>query len=229
MFFFFSQLGRPQLRSVACGNETLTRNASVGTDEQNLTMISIGGITIAPEVVAPVPVPASRFSEIPALSLKDLNKLPVTRTNATQTLSPMVHQQSTQSQPMVISKATDSNDLIRLAHKTSMTETSQKRDQISHTADLVKVTQAGTNTPQPVVPLTRSTASNTSSVAVMSVGVNCETQVEFNGSPLNHSNSSSKIPRPSPMPQRKFVRQETFTVATMPTEVKECPAELMLK
>lgn len=223
---------RPQLRSVACGHETSLRNASCGTEEPQLMRTTIAGITIAPEAPA---VELVKPPALPSLSLQDLNKLPVTRTNGTQTLSPMVHQQGTQSSPMVINKATDSNDLIRLAHKISMTEVSQKRDQMVHTGDLVQVTQAGTNTPQPVVPITRSTASNTSAAEVKSVGVNCETQVELNGSSLSLSTSSSKIPRPSPMPQRKFVRQETFTVAKQPAfdlqpdAVKKCPAEMMLK
>jgi hypothetical protein len=194
---------------------------------------TIEGITIAPEILV---VDQAKLPEFPSLSLRDLNKLPVTRTNGTQTLSPMIRQQSTQSSPMAIfNKATDSNDLIRLVHKVSMTEVSQKRDQMVHTGDLVIVAQTGTNTPQPIIPATRSTASNTSAITVKSIGVNCESQVELSSSPLNLSTSSSKIPRPSPMSQRKFVRQETFTVSRQPTleiepePVMRCPAEMMLK
>lgn len=160
-----------------------------------------------------------------------MNKSPAQKTSATQTMHPLMHQQATQSSPIVINKATDSTDLIRLVHKMSMTEVSQKRDQMVHTADLVKISQTGTNTPTPVVPLTRSTASNTSAVDVKSVGINCETQFESLGIPIHQG--TSKIPRPSPiLNQKKFTRQETFTVSTkssMSDEdiVRECPVEMM--
>lgn len=219
---------RPQLRSVGCGTlTTSTSDVSSGTDEQHLIMTVVKGITIAPTNVSVQPTESS------SLSLKDMNKLPIQRTSATQTNSPLMHQQATQSSPIVINKATDSGDLIRLVHKMSMTETSQKRDQMVHTADLVKLNQTGTNTPKIVVPITRSTASNTNVVDVKSVGINCETQSESLGIPTSHQ-GSSKIPRPSPMAQRKFTRQETFTVSTKSSisdedVINECPVEMMLK
>ena len=187
----------------------------------------IKGITIAPSTVSP-PAPPER--QLSSLSLKDMAKLPITRTNATQTLNPTKHQQGTQYSPLLTSKATDSNDLIRLVHKFAMTDASQKRDQIVHTGDLVKVQQVGTNTPPPVIAITRSTASNTNLLTVKSVGVNCEqTQLNLESLSLNNLGASSKIPRPSPMAQRKFVRQETFTVSTNSQDFKECPAERLLK
>lgn len=191
-------------------------------------MTVVKGITIAPSNLS------AQLSEVPSLSLKDLNKLSVQRTSATQTMNPSMHQQATQSSPIVINKATDSGDLIRLVHKMSNTEVSQKRDQMVHTADLVKLNQAGTNTPKAVVPVTRSTASNTSTVHVKSVGINCETQPESLNVPTNNNQGTSKIPRPSPMTQRKFTRQETFTVSTKSSlsdedVVRECPAEVMMR
>lgn len=201
------------------------------SEDQNLKMTAVKGITIAPSAS---PERELR-SDVPLLSLRDMNKQPIVRTNATQTYSPSTHQQGTQASPAVINKATDANDLIRLVHKTSMTEVAQKRDQIVHTGDLIKVLQIGTNTPHPVMPVTRSTASNTDMINVKSVGINVETSMET--IPNNQGNLSlnnlSKIPRPSPMAQRKFVRQDTFTVSTMiPVEtppVRECPAEAALK
>lgn len=170
--------------------------------------------------------------DVPSLSLKDMNKLPITRTSATQTFIPLTHSQTTQSSPSVINKATDSTDLIRVVHRTSMTEVSQKRDQNVHTGDLIKVIQVGTNTPPALVPITRSTASNTNTVNVNSVGINCETQPDSLA--LSVPWNSSKIPRPSPTAHRKFVRQETYTVANQSKEdddeiVKQCPAEALLK
>lgn len=47
-----------------------------------------------------------------------------------------------------------------------------------------------------------------------SVGVNCDEVQETLHVPLSTSGSASKIPRPSPNVQRKFVRQETFTVTS---------------
>lgn len=222
------------MRSVACGTiASTTKNAGCETDEPILMMTTITGITIAPsttQVIASSSVPPA---ETLSLSLKDMNKLPIQRTSATQTQSLLMHQQATQSSPVVISKATDSNDLVRLVHKMSMTEVLPKRDQMVHTGDLIKLHQTGTNTPPPLVAITRSTASNTNAVSLKSVGINCETQLETLGASLNHQ-GNSKIPRPSPMAQRKFVRQETFTVSNQPESsddqvFKECPAELMLK
>lgn len=215
--------------------KTTIAGITIAPEEQQLMTTSIKGITIAPSK----PIEQEMKPEVPSaasLSLRDMNKLPVTRTSATQTFGVSTQQQGTQSSPIVINKATDSTDLVRLVHKTSMTEVSQKRDQIVHTGDLIKVLQAGTNTPPPVVAVTRSTACNTNSVLVKSVGVNCETsQLEGTQNHLGNSlmvNSSSKIPRPSPMAQRKFVRQETFTVSTgsgNENAVKECPAEALWK
>lgn len=191
----------------------------------------VKGITIAPSAPT-TPTPDLIVQpEVPSLSLKDMNKLPIQRTSSTQTHHHAVHQQGTQASPLVVNKATDANDLIRLAHKMSQSETPQKRDQMVHTKDLVKQHQIGTNTPPVVVPITRSTASNTAAVTTKTVGVNCETQSETLGVSLNLQ-GNSKIPRPSPMAQRKFVRQETFTVAKKPAEensVMECPAEALLK
>ena len=200
-------------------------------------MITVEGITIAP-VLPSVKEPVKDTKEPPkrelsSLSLRDMNKLPVTRTNATQTLNPLMHQQATQYSPAVINKATDSNDLIRSVHKMSMTEVAQTRDQMAHTGDLIKVLQIGTNTPPPVVPLTRSTASNTTTLLVKSVGTNSDATIEHvqNQSGSLSVNNSSKIPRPSPSAQRKFARQDTFTVAKQSEEakMKECPAEALLK
>lgn len=216
---------RPKLCSIGTGTSApLTRNAACGTEEQNLMMTTIKGITISPSTVSNQ---QSVEQSIASLSLKDLNKLPIVRTSATQTLNPSMHQQATQYSPVVTSKATDSNDLIRVVHKLSMTEVSPKRDQMVHTGDLVKLQQMGTNTPPQLVAITRSTASNTNSITVKSVGTNCESQTENLNLSLNQI--GSKIPRPSPMAQRKFVRQETFTVSSNQSEVKECPAEKLLK
>lgn len=204
------------------------RNASCATDDPNLVVTIVKGITIA----STVPSSASlQQSEVSSLSLKDMNKFPIQRTSATQTQSIPVHQQATQISPSVINKATDANDLIRLVHKMSQSEVLQKRDQMVHTKDLVQLHQTGTNTPLAVVPITRSTASNTNAVTTKTVGVNCENQSETLGALLNQQ-GNSKIPRPSPMAQRKFVRQETFTVSKKPAEdniAKECPAEMLLK
>jgi hypothetical protein len=227
-----------QTRSIGCGSTgKQMREISCGTEEPNLMMTMIKGITISPSTVANKTVEIIPTAS--PLSLKDMNKLPITRTSATQTFNPLTHNQTTQSSPNVTHKATDSNDLIRLVHKNSMTEVAQKRDQIVHTSDLIKFQQAGTNTPPPVVPITRSTASNTNLITVKSVGINCETQSEPTSNlSLNHIGNGSKIPRPMPQPspntQRKvFVRQETFTVAKSPPPqinfMQECPAEKMLK
>lgn len=192
-------------------------------------MTMIKGITISSSSATSVQEPQMTTP----LSLKDMNKSPISRTSTTQTSSPLMQPQATQSNPSVTNKATDSNDLVRLVHKMSMTEIPSKRDQIVHTADLIVVHQTGTNTPTlGVTPLMRSTASNTNLISVKSIGVNpCEQQVELMG---NNIVNSSKIPRPSPMSQRKFMRQETFTVTTnnLPAysdTIKECPAERLFK
>lgn len=192
-------------------------------------MTMIKGITISSSSATSVQEPQMTTP----LSLKDMNKSPISRTSTTQTSSPLMQPQATQSNPSVTNKATDSNDLVRLVHIMSMTEIPSKRDQIVHTADLIVVHQTGTNTPTlGVTPLMRSTASNTNLISVKSIGVNpCEQQVELMG---NNIVNSSKIPRPSPMSQRKFMRQETFTVTTnnLPAysdTIKECPAERLFK
>lgn len=219
---------RPKLRTIGCNPIVpQTSDSSCGTDSQPLTMTLVEGITIASTTDQPPNKDAL------SLSLKDMNKLPITRTNGTQTLHLLMHNQTTQSSPSVINKATDSNDLIRVIHRTSMTENPQKRDQNVHTGDLITVLQAGTNTPPPLLPITRTTASNTATVIVKSVGINCDPQSE--ASAINLFGNSSKIPRPSPLPQRKFVRQETFTVSSTQSKddddeiFKQCPAEALLK
>lgn len=225
---------RPKVRTVSCGTvEASKKNVACETDEQILMMTTITGITIAPSTVSTVAQTPGQQNDVPSLSLKDMNKLPVQRTSATQTQNILTHQQATQSSPIVINKATDSNDLVRVVHKMSMTEVLPRRDQMVHTGDLIKIHQTGTNTPPPLVAITRSTASNTNNVSLKSVGINCEAQVETLGNLLNHQ-GNSKIPRPSPMAQRKFVRQETFTVSSPPEsneekDYKECPAEILLK
>lgn len=196
-------------------------------------MTTITGITIAPSEILPAAQASVTLLETPSLSLKDMNKLPVHRTSATQTQNPVTNQQATQYSPTVINKATDSNDLIRLAHKISMTEGSAKRDQMVHTGDLIKLNQTGTNTPPAPVAITRSTASNTITVDVKSVGVNSENLIDTHGTLLSHQ-GSSRIPRPNAVGQRKFMRQETFTVSDQPETtdeqvIRECPAEQMLK
>lgn len=220
---------RIKTRSIASGTVSpSSRNASSGTDEPNLMVTIVKGINITATAPAQVPV---EQPDVPSLSLKDMNKLPVQRSSATQTQIPLVHQQATQSTISVTNKATDSNDLVRLVHKLSQSEVTLKRDQMSHTKDLLQVHQTGTNTPPVVVPITRSTASNTLAVTTKNVGVNCETQMETLTTGLNQQ-GNSKIPRPSPMAQRKFVRQDTFTVSKKPLEentVKQCPAEMLLK
>lgn len=180
------------------------------------------GITIEPTTT----VSAEKVSLVPALSLQDMNKAPVSRTSATQTLNPSYLQKATQSVPLLNNKATDSADLIRTAHKQSMTNVTEKRDQIVHTSDLVKVTQVGTNTPAVASQSKRTTASNTTSVDQRSVGVSCKLQSDVVESTPVTLAALSKIPRPSPSVERKFVRQETFTVLSAP---QECPAEKLLK
>lgn len=114
----------------------------------------------------------------------------------------------TQVSPQATSKSTDSADLIKTVHRSAGTEVVLKKDQIVHTDDLIKVHNSSTNTVAPKEVQKRTTACNTTVVNVKSVGVNCEEVLV----PLSTSGSASKIPRPSPGVQRKFVRQETFTV-----------------
>lgn len=114
----------------------------------------------------------------------------------------------TQVSPQATSKSTDSTDLIRTIHRSAGTEVVLKKDQNVHTDDLIKVHNTSTNTIAPKEVQKRTTACNTTAVDVKSVGVNCEEVIL----PLSTSGSASKIPRPSPSVQRKFVRQETFTV-----------------
>lgn len=212
------------MRSVACGSPViLSKNASISTDKPHLMMTLVKGITIEPVITIP---PQEKISSVPSLSLQDMSKTPVARSSATQTLNPSMQPKSTQSAPLLISKATDSIDLIRLAHKQSMTNVLEKRDQMVYTSDLVKVSQVGTNTAPVSAPSMRSTACNTTSVDQRCVGITCKIQSDpIESAPVTLANLS-RIPRPSPVGERKFVRQETFTVSQ---SSQECPAEKLLK
>lgn len=198
------------------------KNVSSSTDKPHLVMSLVKGITIDP-VVSESEEKAVTLS---SLSLQDMNKSPMSRSNATQTINPGMQQKGIQSTPILNNKATDSNDLIRLAHKLSMTQATEKRDQNVHTVDLIKVNQIGTNTAQLPIPSTRTTACNTISADKRTVGINCIIQSEVVESSPANSNVASKIPRPNSVEHRKFVRQETFT---LPSPSQECPAEKLLK
>lgn len=231
-------VGSMQVSQRECATETeeiLTKHVACETNEPHLmmTLTPVKAIDILPSI----PVPVTAVGQ--TISLKDITAtqpIKTTRSTSSQTQpAPIMIQQSVQNVPKcetratqstftnasVLSKATDTQNLTRSIHKMSMTDIVQHRDQISHTLDLIRVHAIGTNTPSPIEPMMRSTASNTNTVHVKSVAIQGEIDLH----------ATSKIPRPSPGNVRKFTRQDTFTVqkSPEPEEIQECPAEKLLR
>ncbi len=79
----------------------------------------------------------------------------------------------------------------------------------------------------------RTTASNTNRVETKAVGVSCNVEIKQQKIAVIPSPDDSKIPRPSalfsPTSQRKFVRQNTFTVpknSKLPSPTNALPSPL---
>ena len=199
------------LRDVGVGTKIHVSNASSSTDEQHLVMTPTKVINIEaqPAIVDPV------TSNIPSVSLKDLVKPPVTRHNTTQTTQGAVNHQMIQVTPYGCNKGTDSIDLIRTVHRATGTEMIYKRDQTVNTSDLIKTQNIATNTLAEPKVTKRTTSSNTEAVTTKTIGVNYEPVLEPSSSKESMKEHTSKIPRPSPSVQRKFTRQDTFTVNTI--------------
>jgi hypothetical protein len=173
------------------------------------------------------------------LSLQDMAKPPTTRSNSTQTqkIQTYTRDQSTQFAPSSTNKSTESYDLIKVAHKPSMTEIVHKCEQSVNTSDLIKVTQTGVNTDAPPIVHKKSASTNTSQIIVKSVGIITD-QIQETPSAANKIVNQpilpSKIPRHqpnSPNTNRKFTRQDTFTVSSnlIAKEQQECPAEKLFR
>jgi hypothetical protein len=90
-----------------------------------------------------------------------------------------------------------------------------KRDQTVNTSDLIKTQNIATNTLAEPKVTKRTTSSNTEAVPTKTIGVNYEPVIEPSSSKEGMKEHTSKIPRPSPSVQRKFTRQDTFTVNTI--------------
>ncbi|KAL7014325.1 hypothetical protein ACKWTF_015862 [Chironomus riparius] len=198
-------------RDVGVGTKIHVTNASSSTDEQHLVMSTTNVINIEaqPAIVEPI------ISQTPTVSLKDLAKTPTTRHNTTQTTQGAVNHQMIQVTPYGCNKATDSIDLVRTVHRATGTEMIYKRDQTVNTSDLIKTQHTATNTLAEPKVTKRTTSSNTEAVATKTIGVNYEPVLEPSSSKESMKEHTSKIPRPSPSVQRKFTRQETFTVNTI--------------
>lgn len=208
MIFFF----RPSTCSIGCETENL-----------NLVTSHIEGVSIPSTMTTSTDMNASTSF----LSLQDMAKPPTTRSNSTQTqkIQLQLRDQSTQFSPSITNKSTESNDLIKVSHKPSMTEIVHKHDQSVNTSDLIKTTQTGINTDAAPVIHRKSASTNTSQVIVKSVGIVTED---------NKLTLPSRIPRhqpSSPNANRKFQRQDTFTVSTnlQTKEEQECPAEKLFR
>lgn len=151
--------------------------------------------------------------------------------------------QMAQSSTSSVSRTTDTADLIKTRHQTAMTERTARKDQQSTTQDLVKLRDYGINTTKQETtakPQLRTSAANTDRIETKTIGVTCKVTASVDPA------DDSKIPRPSalfsPTSQRKFVRQNTFTVTTkgttkIPSPIKTpeavekqiCPAEALLR
>lgn len=137
--------------------------------------------------------------------------------------APTAETRSTQSTSTITSlacKATDTSDLITSKNKQQNTERPLIKEQACHTRDLIKCHDSSTNTHKEPVNEIRSTATNTEIVTSKSIGLNCDIEVP------RHAPKSlddiTRIPRPqnfSPQGQRKFVRQNTFTVTKQTTKI----------
>lgn len=225
---------RPSTCSIGCATENL-----------NLVTSLIEGVSIPSTIMETSTSSDQLNASTSFLSLQDMAKPPTTRSNSTQTqkLQTYTRDQSTQFMPSSSNKSTESDDLIRVAHKPSMTEIVHKCEQSVNTSDLIKVTQTGVNTDALPIVHKKSASTNTSQLIVKSVGIITD-QVQEPTTPtavnrtLNLPILPSKIPRHqpnSPNTNRKFTRQDTFTVATsnlptLPTkEQQECPAEKLFR
>lgn len=195
------------LRDVGVGAEIHVRNASCVTDEPHLVITATKSINIEAQPTIDESVSSSTSS----LSLKDMSKLPITRNNTTQTTQGAVHHQMIQVTPYGCNKGTDSIDLIRTVHRATGTELIYKKDQTVNTSDLIRTQNSATNTIAEPKVTKRTTSSNTDAIIQKTIGVNYEPVLESSSS---NGSMTSKIPRPSPSVQRKFNRQDTFTVST---------------
>ena len=196
------------LRDIGVGTKIHVSHASSSTDEPHLVMTPTKVINIESQPVLVDPITSS----ISSISLKDMAKPPVTRHNTTQTTQGAVNHQMIQVTPYGCNKSTDSIDLIRTVHRAIGTEMIFKRDQNVNTSDLVKTQNIATNTLAEPKVTKRTTSSNTEAVVTKTIGVNYEPAIEPSSS---RESMTSKIPRPSPSVQRKFTRQDTFTINTM--------------
>jgi hypothetical protein len=126
----------------------------------------------------------------------------------------------------VATRTTDTGDLIKIRNQHAMTERISKKDQQSTTQDLVKRRDYGINTTKiekPAAPVLRTTAANTERIETKTIGVSCNVETTVKQQKISThavavvATDDSKIPRPStlfsPTSQRKFVRQNTFTIA----------------
>ncbi|XP_070508383.1 KN motif and ankyrin repeat domain-containing protein 2 isoform X2 [Chironomus tepperi] len=198
-------------RDVGVGTKIHVTNASSSTDEPHLVMTPTKVINIDAQSAIADPIP----STLPSVSLKDLAKPPVTRHNTTQTTQGAVQHQMVQVTPYGCNKGTDSIDLVRTVNRATGTEMIYKRDQTVNTSDLIKTQNTATNTTVEPQVTKRTTSSNTEAVPTKTIGINYEPVIEPSSSKESMKEYTSKIPRPSPSVQRKFTRQDTFTVNTI--------------
>lgn len=137
--------------------------------------------------------------------------------------APTAETRSTQSTSTITSlacKGTDTGDLITSRNKQQNTDRPLIKEQSCHTRDLIKCHDSSTNTHKPPISENRSTATNTEIVLSKSIGLNCD--IEVHKYAPKSLDEITRIPRPqnfSPQGQRKFVRQNTFTVTKTTTKI----------
>lgn len=226
-------------RSVA----TTTMEVIVPKPVMNVTVIK--PINIEPEVPCIVEKPSvvslksitdfqSARSQSFSLENTEMRPQKKARSVVTQTTSPTQQSISTQHAPTaetrstqststitsLACKATDTGDLITSKHKQQNTERPSIKEQASHTRDLIKCHDSSTNTHKEPVNEIRSTATNTDTITSTSIGLNCDIDVPRQAP--KSLDDITRIPRPqnfSPQGQRKFVRQNTFTVTKQTTKI----------
>ena len=226
-------------RSVA----TTTMEITVPKPVMNVTVIK--PINIEPEVISVTEKQSSvslksitdfQNTRSQSFSLENTEMRPQkkARSVVTQTTSPTQQSISTQHAPTaetrstqststitsLACKATDTGDLITSKNKQQNTEMPLIKEQACHTRDLIKCHDSSTNTHKEPVCEIRSTATNTEVVSSKSIGLNCD--IEIHKHAPKSLDENTRIPRPhnfSPQGQRKFVRQNTFTVTKTTSKI----------
>lgn len=218
---------------------TTTMESNVPKPVMNVTVIK--PINIEPEVPIVMEKPLgvslksiTDFQNTGSLDNTEMRSQKKARSVVTQTTSPTQQSVSTQHVPTaetrstqststttsLACKATDTCDLITSENKQQNTERPSIKEQACHTRDLIRYHDSSTNTHKQPVREIRSTATNTETVSTKAIGLNCDIEI-YKHAPKS-LDEITRIPRPqnfSPQVQRKFVRQNTFTVTKTTTKI----------